>query len=344
MILSEFRGRLASSLTLVLRLALAVSVSACDVHLPAGGNLARTSALRLADSTEPVLGVLVGAGDIARCDSRADDSTGRLVRDIAEVYRQRRVPTVVFTAGDNAYPLGRHQDFIDCYDPSWGGPLKAITRPAPGNHDFDPRADGGYFDYFGAAAGDRDLGYYEYQLAGWDIFSLNSDVLQPGVGRTRELREPVAAAQSAWLARRLAQPVGECTIAYWHHPRWSSGPHWNNRYVDTLWRLLYSAGAEIVVNGHDHLYERFKPLRPDSAVDKAHGLVEFVVGTGGGHPVSFPGGRNPGIGETQVAGDYGVLVLELEARKAHYRFIATSGRTLDDGEIDCHGPPEPRSR
>jgi acid phosphatase type 7 len=290
-----------------------------------------------------VRGVLVGAGDIARCRSGADDSTGRLLKDIVEIYRRRGVPVLIFTAGDNAYPLGRRVDYRTCYDPAWGGPLKDITRPSPGNHDFEPRDDGGYFEYFGKAAGDPDRGYYEYELAGWNIFSLNSDVLQPGVGMTRQIREPVAAAQSAWLNLRLKEPTSECSIAYWHHPRWSSGPHGNNPHVDTLWRLLYSAGAEIVINGHDHLYERFKPLDPDSTVDEADGLVEFVVGTGGGALRRFPGGRNPGISKKQVEGSYGVLVLELEARQAHYRFIATTGETLDQGEIECHGRPEQRS-
>ncbi len=321
-------------------------MSACEVGRLARsshGNLARTDSLQLADSAEPVLGVLVGAGDIARCHSTADDSTGRLLKDIVEVYRRRHVPVLIFTAGDNAYPLGRRVDYGACYDPSWGGPLKAITRPSPGNHDFEPRDDRGYFEYFGKAAGEPDRGYYEYEFAGWDIFSLNSDVLQPGVGSTRAFREPIAAAQSAWLGRWLKEPSGGCSIAYWHHPRWSSGPHGNDPNVDTLWQLLYATGAEIVINGHDHLYERFKPLRPDSTVDEAHGLVEFVVGTGGGSLRQFPGGRNAGISAKQVEGSYGVLVLELEARLAHYRFIAPNGETLDRGEIECHGRPEHRA-
>ena len=335
--------RIASSLAVSLSLAVALGVSACEVRRPAPsspGGLARTDSLQLADSAVPVLGVLVGAGDIARCHSTADDSTGRLLKDIVEVYRRRHVPVVIFTAGDNAYPLGRRVDYSRCYDPAWGGSLKDITRPSPGNHDFEQRDDPGYFEYFGKAAGEPDRAYYEYELAGWDIFSLNSDVLQPGVGSTRAFREPIAAAQLAWLGRSLKESSGGCSLAYWHHPRWSSGPHGNNPPVDTLWRLLYSTGAEIVINGHDHLYERFKPLRPDNTVDDAHGLVEFIVGTGGGTLARFPGGGTPGVSAKQVEGSYGVLVLELEARMARYRFIATSGKTLDHGDIGCHGRPE----
>ena len=345
-LLADPPGRLAASLAVALSLVVALGVFACEVGRPARssyGSLARTDSLRLADSTVPVLGVLVGAGDIARCHSNADDSTGRLLKDIVEIYRRRDVPVLIFTAGDNAYPLGRRVDYKTCYDPAWGGPLKDITRPSPGNHDFEPRDDRGYFEYFGKAAGEPDRGYYEYEFAGWDIFSLNSDVLQPGVGSTRAFREPIAAAQSAWLGRWLKEPSGGCSIAYWHHPRWSSGLHGNDPHVDTLWRLLYATGAEIVINGHDHLYERFKPLRPDSTVDEAHGLVEFVVGTGGGSLRRFPGGRNPGISAKQVEGSYGVLVLELEAHLAHYRFVAPSGETLDRGEIECHGRPEHRA-
>ena len=338
--------RLAASLAVSLSLVVGLGTSACEVGPPARsshGSLPRTDSLQLADSAVPVLGVLVGAGDIARCHSTADDATGRLLKDIVEIYRRRDVPVLIFTAGDNAYPLGRRADYSRCYDPSWGGPLKDITRPSPGNHDFEQRDDPGYFEYFGKAAGDPDQGYYEYEVAGWEIVSLNSDVLQPGVGSTRAFREPIAAAQLAWLGRLLKESSEVCSIAYWHHPRWSSGPHGNNAAVDTLWRLLYSTGAEIVINGHDHLYERFKPLRPDSTVDEVHGLVEFVVGTGGGSLARFPGGRNPSISAKQVEGSYGVLVLELEARMARYRFIATSGETLDNGEIECHGRPEHRA-
>jgi hypothetical protein len=334
------RSRGTRALALVLALALGVSALALLLR---GSSLPRAQAplesLEVADSTAPVRGVLVGAGDIARCRSRADDSTGGLLRELVAIYQRRRIPVVVFTAGDNAYPGGTPRDFRNCYDPAWGGPLKGITRPAPGNHDYRLEDGTGYYAYFGEAAGEPDRGYYEYGLAGWDIFSLNSEVFQPALHQLGQVHDSLAAAQLAWLQERLKGATGDCSIAYWHHPRWDSGPHWNNRHLDTLWRLLYSAGAEIVINGHDHLYERFKPLRPDSTVDEAQGIVEFVVGTGGGVLRRFPGGRNPGISAKQIEWRYGVLVLELQPDRAHYRFLAASGETLDEGDLPCHGRP-----
>ena len=325
---------------------IATGVSACGWFrkppLPTAQDLARTDSVKLADSTVPVRGVLVGAGDISWCSTPADDSTGRLVKDIVAVYQRRRIPVLVFTAGDNAYPRGTRQDFRNCYDPAWGGPLKGITRPAPGNHEYQSRDAAGYYGYFGGAAGETGKGFYAYDLAGWDIYSLNSEVLQPASGATRRSYQRVAAEQSKWLRERLNAPSSDCSIAYWHHPRWNSGPYWNNSSVDTLWRLLYAGGAEIVVTGHEHLYERFKPLDPDSTVDEEHGITQFVVGTGGGDVRHFKPGRNSGISEKQVEWKYGVLVLELEADRAHWRFIATTGETLDDGMLECHGRPVSR--
>jgi acid phosphatase type 7 len=306
---------------------------------PTPGDLTRTDTLQLADSTVPVRGVLVGAGDIAWCSTSADDSTGKLVKDIVGVYQQRRIPVIVFTAGDNAYPRGTRFDYRNCYDPAWGRQLKGITRPAPGNHEYQSRGAAGYYDYFGEAAGAPGKGFYWFDLAGWDVYSLNSEVHQPASGATRRLYRRVAAEQTAWLAEQLKAPVSDCSIAYWHHPRWNSGPYGNNRHVDTLWRLLHTGGAEIVVTGHEHLYERFKPLGLDGTVDEEHGITEFVVGTGGADVRHFKVGRNTGVTEKQVEWKYGVLVLELEADRAHWRFIATTGETLDDGTVECHGRP-----
>jgi hypothetical protein len=329
-----------------LALAIVLGATACGwlrppPRPPTLADLTRKDTLQLADTTTPVRGVLVGAGDISWCSTSPDDSTGKLVKDIVRIYQERRIPVVVFTAGDNAYPRGTRRDYGNCYDPAWGGPLKGITRPAPGNHEYQSREAAGYYGYFGEAAGERGKGFYSYDLAGWDIYSLNSEVLQPAAGATRRLYRKVAAEQAAWLRGLLNAPSSDCSIAYWHHPRWNSGPYWNNRHVDTLWQLLYLAGAEIVVTGHEHLYERFKPLGPDSTVNQEQGVIQFVVGTGGGDLRRFKAGRNAGISEKQVEMKYGVLVLELEADRAHWRFIATTGETLDDGTIECHGRPVP---
>lgn len=322
-------------------LIVALAIVGCGANRPPSlSAIARTKPLELGDTLNPVRGVLVGAGDIAWCSTSPDDSTGKLVKDIVGAYQARTIPVVVFTAGDNAYPRGTHRDYTNCYDPAWGGPLKGITRPAPGNHEYQSRDAAGYYRYFGAAAGTAGKGFYHYDLAGWDVFSLNSEVLQKAAGATLGTYQRLAKEQESWLTERLNGRSTDCTIAYWHHPRWNSGPYGNNIRMDSLWRMLYSSGAEIVITGHEHLYERFKPLGPDTTVNEAYGITEFVVGTGGADLRAFKSGLNPGISEKRIHDKYGVLVLALEADRARWRFIATTGETVDEGTVDCHGRPE----
>ena len=153
--------------------------------------------------------VLVGAGDIAACDSNGDEATAELLDDIAGT---------VFTAGDNAYEFGTPVEFQNCYDPTWGR-HKERTRPAAGNHDFATPGAAGYFAYFGAAAGPPGLGYYSYDHAGWHIVVLESN-------RQVLLDDAV---QQSWLRQDLAANPARCTVAYWHHPRFSSGSISSNR-------------------------------------------------------------------------------------------------------------------
>jgi acid phosphatase type 7 len=299
--------------------------------------------LDLGEQSENVRGVLVGAGDIAFCGTSPDDSTGRLVADIVTFYQKQEVPVVVFTAGDNAYPRGTSTNYKNCYDPAWGSgrKLKAITRPSPGNHEYQSKGAAGYYGYFGEAAGNGNKGFYNYSLAGWDIYALNSEILQTDrSGPTRRAYRSLAEEQSRWLKERLEGPTSDCSIAYWHHPRWNSGPYGNDPGLDPLWQQLYASGAEIVITGHEHLYERFKPLRPDSTVDEAHGITQFVVGTGGADLRRFKGTRNPGISERRHDDKYGVLLLALEADRARWRFITPAGETVDQGVVECHGRPE----
>ena len=263
--------------------------------------------------------VLVGAGDVADCrDLSGAESTAKLLDQI---------PGTVMVAGDLAYPDGSKENF-ECYNKTWGR-AKSRTRPAPGNHEFHAAGATPYFDYFGPAAGNPKTGYYSYDLGAWHIIVLNSecqDVGGCGPGSREE----------AWLrADLIAHPV-PCTLAYWHKPLFSSGgKHGNDPETKAFWRALYEANAEIVVNGHDHDYERFAPQDPDGAADAARGIREFVVGTGGKNHRPF--GEPKPNSEARNADSFGVLKLTLGDKSYDWQFIPEAGKTFtDSGSGTCH--------
>ncbi len=178
----------------------------------------------------------------------------------------------VFTTGDHAYPDGTDADYQDCYEPSWGR-HKARTYSGPGNHDCHTANASGYFNYFGAAVGDPGKGYYSYNLGEWHVVSLKGMCeSMGGCGDGWPMLE--------WLKEDLAANPKTCTIAYWHHPLFSSGVYGNNVKMKATWDALYAANVDVVVNGHDHTYEWFTPQTPDGAADPERGIREFVVGTG----------------------------------------------------------------
>ena len=258
--------------------------------------------------------VLVGAGDIGQCDLPGAAQTGRLLD---------RIPGTVFTAGDNAYPNGTRGQFASCYDPAWGR-HKARTRPTPGNHDYRVPGATSYFDYFGAAAGDRGRGWYAYDLGGWRVYALNSNVA-----------EEIGSEQEVWLRADLAAHPTRCALAYWHHARFSSGPHGTTTRAAALYQALYDAGADVVMVGHDHAYERFAPQAPDGGADAARGLREFVVGTGGGKLYDF--GTPQPNSEFRYNAGWGVLKLILYPRGYAWQFLGgEGGRVLDSGTGACH--------
>ena len=216
--------------------------------------------------------VLLAAGDIASCASDGDEATAALIR--------ARPRAVVATLGDNVYDAGRPNEFERCYAPTWGA-AKNRTRPTPGNHDYDTPGAAGYFTYFGRRAGDPARGWYSYRLGGWHVVVLNSNCDQVG-GCHR------GSEQERWLRRTLAANRVRCTLAYWHHPRFSSGAkHGGSPATADFWTALYEAGADIVLSGHDHVYERFTPQTPDATAAPGRGIREFVVGTGGRSLYSF---------------------------------------------------------
>ncbi len=263
--------------------------------------------------------VLVGAGDIADCRSKHDDETADLLATI---------PGIVYTVGDNAYNSGSAVDFRRCYEPSWGR-FRYRTRPAIGNHDVLTAQGAPYFAYFGAAAGDAIDGWYSYEAETWHVIVLNSSCeIVGGCGE--------GSRQLAWLKADLAAHPAECTVAIWHHPRFSSGAeHGDDPIVGEFWQVLYDAGAELVVNGHDHDYERFAPQAPDGTADPVRGIREFVVGTGGKSLRAF--GVVDVNSEVRNASSYGVLKLDLEPGGYQWHFLGVPGSTFsDNGSGTCH--------
>ena len=205
--------------------------------------------------------VLVGAGDIASCGSSGDEATAALLDGIAGT---------VFTTGDNVYESGTASEFANCYGPSWGR-HRARTRPVPGNHDWNTANAQGYRDYFGFGPGPL---WYSYNLGNWHVVVLDSNCGNVGGCGA-------GSAQHTWLVNDLAADTRACTVALWHHPRFSSGgEHGSSNATAAFWTALYADGAEVILNGHDHDYERFAPQNP-SAVADPNGIREFVVGTGG---------------------------------------------------------------
>ena len=264
----------------------------------------------LAQSSDPVF---VGAGDIANCSGKNDEETAKLLDGISGT---------VFTLGDNVYPDGAPAEFTDCYGPTWGR-HKDRTRPAPGNHDYHTSGAAGYFNYFGAAAGDPSKGYYSFNLGAWHIISLNSEV---GYGS--------GSAQEQWLKADLAANKSVCTLAYWHHPRFSTGQHGDSTRSQGFWQALYDNGADVILNGHDHTYQRFAPQNPGGQADPTRGIREFVVGTGGAGLYPFP--TNKPTLEVRNNTTFGVLKLTLHATSYDWQFVPIAGQTFtDSGTGNC---------
>jgi len=255
----------------------------------------------------------VGAGDIAICGGNAE-ATARQLDGIGGT---------VFTLGDNAYSSGTRADFQNCYEPTWGR-HKSRTRPAPGNHDYENPGASAYFEYFGANAGPIGLGYYSFDLGAWHVISLNSNIgTDPG------------SAQAAWLRADLAASANaRCTLAYWHHPVFSSGPNGNREapVMREIYRILYNANVDLALVGHDHLYERFGPQDTDGRLDTARGIRQFVVGTGGVPLYDFEAIKPNS--EVRLKA-HGVLRLVLSSDRYQWDFLAVSGAG-DSGSQACH--------
>jgi acid phosphatase type 7 len=275
---------------------------------------------KVSAAVPPPDAVLVGAGDIASCDDLAGaEATAKLIE---------KIPGTVFAVGDLAYPDGSEEQFAKCYDPTWGR-FRDRTRPSPGNHEYHGEASA-YSRYFGAAAGDARKGYYSYELGGWHIVVLNSECKEVGGC-------DAASPQGQWLKQDLAEHAAECTLAYWHKPLFSSGEkHGNDPEMRPFWQTLYAANADVVINGHDHDYERFAPQDPDAKADSPRGIREFVVGSGGKNSHRTFGRSKPNS-ESRNADTFGVLKLTLHPKGYDWEFVPQAGKTFtDSGSGVCH--------
>jgi hypothetical protein len=257
--------------------------------------------------------VIEAAGDIG-CSGTAWSATTCHQKATADILA-RTLPTLVLALGDNQYSKGALYDYNSYFSKTWGK-LKWRMRPVPGNHEYATAGASGYFKYFGRLAGDPTKGYYSYDLGAWHIVALNSTIAH---GWT--------SAQVQWLQLDLATHPRLCTLAYWHHPRWSSGEHGSNASVDPFWRLLAAYRAEVVLNGHDHDYERFARQTPDGMAS-ADGIREFVVGTGGkSHYPIVAIQPNSRVRNTNT---FGVLKLALHSTSYSWRFLPEAGKTFTD--------------
>lgn len=274
--------------------------------------------------------VIGAAGDIS-CPTdprRTGEESGPnscKMRQTADLLKSLN-PDAVLALGDNQYPSGSLKDFQDGYDHSWGA-FRAKTYPVAGNHEYGTPDAQGYFSYFGSRAGEPGKGYYSYDLGSWHVIALNSECEHVG-GCTD------TSPQALWLKQDLAAHPRACTLAYWHRPRFSSGNHGNNLDNDVLWRTLADAHADVVLNGHDHDYERFAPMDADGNVDDSSGTSELVVGTGGASHYKFHLPMASSL--VRITGENGILQIKLTDSDYAWEFIRSSDRkVLDSGSARC---------
>lgn len=228
----------------------------------------------------------------------------------------------ILLAGDLAYPSGTMDEFRNCFEPSFGR-FKARVRAAPGNHDYVASVSAqSYFDYFGERSGPNRLGYYSFKLAEWTVLMLNTNV---PTNRT--------SAQYAFVRTTMQQAPTRCTVAVMHHPYDSSGINGPTPSLRDIWELMYNLGGDLVIAGHDHLYERFAPVNPDQRKDDAKGIRQFTVGTGGA-PL-YNKVRNSLNSEFLVS-NFGILRLKLDPALYEWTFMDMNGNILDRGLNVCH--------
>jgi calcineurin-like phosphoesterase family protein len=290
--------------------------------------------------------VIAAAGDIA-CDPGQPSFNGGA--GVSDACRQMATSDLllggaydaVLTLGDTSYYCSSHASLRASFDPSWGR-VKRLIRPVTGNHDYLTHAGtlpggagcdagnaaaAGYFEYFGSAAGAPSGGYYSYDVGTWHLIALNS---QCGHAGGCGPNSP----QAKWLQSDLAAHPARCVLAYWHIPLFSSGGR-ASPAMTFIWQTLYDAGADVVLTGHDHTYERFAPQTGVGAADPARGMREFVIGTGGANHTSFV--SSAANSEVRNDATFGVLRMVLGADGYSWQFVPEKGASFTDTGADvCH--------
>jgi hypothetical protein len=298
----------------------ALQCGGCTAPATCGGGGVANVCGTSGGGSNPVVAI---AGDIAGSWAE-DQSTANVIDGMS--------PAAVLTVGDNVYSSGTSSEFSTYYGPTWGA-YRALTYPVAGNHDHATANLSGYCGYFGSAAHCAGgYSYYSYDVGTWHLVALDSGCSSPS-----SCSDPMVAgsAMRTWLAQDLAAHPAACTLVYWHHPRFSSGEHGNDARSSGVWTDLYNAGVDLVVNGHDHDYERFAPQSPSGAADSARGIVEFVVGTGGTGLRSM-GATKPNSAARQNTA-HGVLKLTLKPGAYDYQFVPVAGKNYSDqGSASCH--------
>jgi hypothetical protein len=268
--------------------------------------------------------VIAAAGDIACAPQKTASQKICQMQATADLLGKVK-PVAVLPLGDNQYEKGSLEDYQKYYAPTWGK-FKSITHPVVGNHEYYTPKAKGYFQYFGKSAGNPTQGYYSFDLGAWHLIALNGNCEQiGGCG--------VGSPQERWLKADLAKHKNKCSLAYWHQPRFSSGVHGNNESYTAFWQDLYKAGVEIVLNGHDHTYERFALQSPEGVANNK-GVRQFVVGSGGRNHYAFKTIR----ANSQVRNNdtYGVLFLTLAPTSYQWEFMPVAGQTFtDSGTNSC---------
>jgi hypothetical protein len=286
---------------------------------------------------------IAAVGDIACKDPPKNNRQVCRYDDVAAAIRRGNYDAFL-ALGDIQYEYGRYKDFVENYDVYFRD-LLPITYPVPGNHDWGTPDAAGYFRYFGEYAR-SDTGYYSFDLGAWHVIGLDSDLCPSPYKNSSVVVCGPGDPQYDWLAEDLASSDALCTLAYWHHPRISwikwQRADWNDEgemRSDPLWDLLYEHGAEVVLTGHEHLYQRFYPLDGDGKLDRRRGLVQFIAGQGGeslqpnGHqnhrPVSLAAAWD---------GGYGILEMKLRAESYTWNYVPAPGQPafVDEGSRTCH--------
>lgn len=255
--------------------------------------------------------IVLAVGDIGECNSAAVPLTARLVE---------RNDGEVLLPGDLAYMHGSISDFQRCFEP-WWGQFRHRWRPVPGNHEYETPGAAGYFQFFGPATGQGGRSYYSFRAGDWLVLMLNSNI--PTARGTP---------QYEFVRGELIANRNPCTVAVWHHPLFTSGPNGPNPFMREMWALLYEHNADMIVAGHDHLYERFGKQDTEGRADP-RGIRQFIAGTGGARLYDFQ--RTAANSEARVKA-HGVLRLTLNPTSYAWSFLDTNGAVADAGADGCH--------